>query len=89
MIEFVETFREDGSAFVRMKANGLPTTRDATDYTYRIIIAPDGWCESRSRAHGAGSTRYRVFRTYAEAQAHGIKWAKRKIAEAKKARETA
>lgn len=85
MIEFIELHLPTGHCKVRVVADGMPTTRDPADFTYRITIDPDGWCECRSRAHGAGSTRYRTFRTYAHAQAHAIKWAKRKIAEARRA----
>lgn len=79
MIEFIETFKPDGYMQSRLHADGLPT-----GMYYRITVRPDGWCEAKSRANGNGSIRYYSHRTYAEAQAHGFQWAKRKIAEAKR-----
>jgi hypothetical protein len=84
MIEFIETTNRDGETSAYLKAEGMPKGAKPEDYKYHIRVRADGWCECRSRAYGAGSTRYYSFRTYAEAMEHGVKWAKRKIAEAKR-----
>lgn len=85
MIEFNEIARRDGYMTIVVKAAGLPAGRDPRDFRYVITLRPDGACESRSRANGAGSTRHYSFRTYDAAQAHAVAWAKRKIVEARRA----
>lgn len=80
MIEFIENGNREGYLSISVQAEGLPMRRDPKDFRYHITVRPDGWCETRSRANGAGSVRYYNFRTYAEAQAHATKWVKRKIA---------
>lgn len=77
MIDFFEMHNPDGTMLSCLRADGLPR-----GMSYTIKIREDGWCESKSRAHGNGSIRYYSHRTYAEAQAHALTWAKRKIREA-------
>lgn len=85
MIEFKELARRDGYMTIVVMADGLPIGRDPKDFRYVITLRPDGACEARSRANGAGSTRHYSFRTYDAAQSHAAAWAKRKIAEARRA----
>jgi hypothetical protein len=84
MIEFRETYNADGTADIRMVAPELPKAYDGRQYAYTIRVREDGWCECKSRAEGPGTTRYYSFRKLDDAFAHGMKWAKRKISEAKK-----
>lgn len=52
------------------------------------VIYPDsrvGGYIRKNRANGNGSIRYEPYRDYNEAIADGVKWAKRKIAEARRA----
>jgi hypothetical protein len=85
MIEFSETYNANGTADIRMVAPALPKAYDGKQYSYTIWVREDGWCFSMSRSEGPGSTRYYKFRTLDETFAHGMKWAKRKIAQAKRA----
>jgi hypothetical protein len=80
MIQFNEIAQRDGYMTVVLQADGMPVSRDSRDFRYVITVRPDGACESRSRAFGAGSTRHYSFPTYDAAQAHAVAWAKRKIA---------
>ena len=82
MIDFFEMHNHDGTMLSCLRADGLPR-----GMSYTIKIHDNGRCEAKSRAHGNGSVRYYMHRTYAEAQAHALTWAKRKIREA--AREAA
>jgi hypothetical protein len=84
MIEFRETYNADGTADIRLVAPELPKAYDGRQYAYTIRVREDGWCECKSRAEGPGTTRYYSFRQLDDAFAHGMKWAKRKISEAKK-----
>jgi len=84
MIEFRETYNADGTADIRLVAPELPKAYDGRQYAYTIRVREDGWCECKSRAEGPGTTRYYSFRQLDDAFAHGTKWAKRKISEAKK-----
>lgn len=77
-IEFIETYKADGYTHVAIKAEGLPE-----GMYYRMTVRPDGWVEAKSRARGAGSTRYYTHRTLEAAQQHATAWARRKIAEAR------
>jgi len=78
MIEFVERYTPDGYMLVSMKADRLP----AGMYC-KLTVRPDGWTEMKTRANGNGSIRYRSLRTYSEARVAAIKWAGRKIREAR------
>jgi hypothetical protein len=80
MIEFIETALPDGHGRSRLRAEGLPA-----GMAYTITVRPDGWCEAKSRANGNGSVRYYSHRSYDEAMTHATQWARRKIAEAKRA----
>jgi hypothetical protein len=80
MIEFIETYDTLGNLNARLKADGMPSRCNAQDYTYTITVFESGSAYSKSRACGNGSVRHHVFMTYAEAQEHAIKWAKRMIA---------
>ena len=80
MIEFNELVHRNGRFTSALSSPDLPA-----GMYYRLWEDNHGrWC-SKSRADGNGSIRYHSHRTLAEAQAHGVKWAKRKIAEAKRA----
>lgn len=85
MIEFVELAAPTGEMSAYLKCEELPHRQHPMDYRYSIRIRVDGWCECKSRSSGAGSTRYYTFRTYPQALEHARKWAKRKIAEARRA----
>jgi hypothetical protein len=84
MIEFFETHNADGTSDIRLVAPALPKAYDGKQFSYTIRLRDDGWCECKSRADGPGSTRYYAFRRLDDAFAHGMKWAKRKIAESKR-----
>jgi hypothetical protein len=83
MIEFLETYNNDGVMRIRLQADGMPTAWacDSQDYTYIITVFPAGNALGKSRSCGNGSVRYHHFRSYEEAQAHATAWAKRKQAE--------
>lgn len=76
MIEFIENTTST-SFQAHLRAAGLPATM-----RYTVFQEIDGKVWSQSKAYGLGSTRYYSFKTYDEALEHGVKWAKRKIAEA-------
>lgn len=80
MIEFKETFSFDGITLVKLCADGMPERNNGKDYQYTITVWPEGRAMGKSRAWGNGSVRYYQFKTYAEAQEHAVKWAKRQIA---------
>ena len=84
MIEFNETYNADGTSDIHLVAPALPKAYDGKQYAYTIRVREDGWCECKSRADGPGSTRYYAFRRLDDAFSHGMKWAKRKIAESKR-----
>ena len=84
MIEFKETFTFDGITLVKLVADGMPDRGNSKDYQYTITVWPAGNALSKSRAWGNGSVRYYHFKTYAEAQEHAVKWAKRQIAHERK-----
>lgn len=84
-IEFSEVFHSDGAISARLVCADLPKGADARDYTYRIYRNPAGWCETTSRSFGKGSIRYGRAQSYEAAQQAAIKWAERKIAEARRA----
>lgn len=79
MIEFIETHYSDNTATARLACDALPQRNHVGDYRYTIRVRADGRCECKSRANGAGSTRYYTFRTYSEAMNHARKWALRQI----------
>lgn len=81
-IDFTETYNDDGTMTSTLCAVGLGKRREWKDYRLTIHVRADGWCETRSRSNGAGSTRYYEHRTYDEALDHAVRWARRKIAEA-------
>lgn len=84
-IDFLETYNNDGSITAELRANEpLGKRRESKDYRLTITVRDDGWCETRSRAYGMGSTRYYTHKSYDEAQAHAVAWARRKIAEARR-----
>ena len=84
-IDFLETYNDDGTITAELRANEtLGKRREWKDYRLTITVRDDGWCETRSRAHGAGSTRYYTHKSYDDAQAHAVAWARRKIAEARR-----
>ena len=85
MIEFLELAAPTGEMRVSLKCDELPARAHPMDYRYSIRIRIDGWCECKSRANGAGSTRYYKFRTYPQALEHARNWALRKISEARRA----
>jgi hypothetical protein len=87
MIEFKETFTFEGLTVVKLVADGLPARCNPKDYKYTITVWPEGHAVGKSRSCGNGSVRYHHFKTYAEAQEHAVTWAKRKIAEERKAAE--
>ena len=89
MIEFSEKVVADGVMKVALLCPELPVACDGRKYRYVITVCSDGWCRTSSRANGNGSIRYYSFRTYAQAQEHAVRWAKRKIAEARSSREAA
>lgn len=80
MIQFSEKFTSDGGMRAEVHADGLPS-----GMYYQIQLRADGKCLAKSRAYGNGSIRYYSHRSYEEALAHGFQWAKRKVAEAKRA----
>lgn len=80
-MEFIETYKSNGALVAVLKSDDLPTDYSGRRFAAKITAEPSGSAMLVTRANGDGSTRYRYFRSYAEAQQCAIKWAKRKIAE--------
>jgi hypothetical protein len=80
-MEFIETYKNTGTLVAIVKNNALPKDYLGRQFAAKISVEPNGSAMLVTRANGDGSTRYRYFRSYAEAQQAAIKWAKRKIAE--------
>jgi hypothetical protein len=84
-MEFIETYKSDGTFVAIFKSDALPKDYSGRRFGAKISVEDNGSAMLMTRANGNGSIRYRYFQSYAQAQDAVIKWAKRKIAEQQKA----